>query len=116
MNEHHEPPTHDDALVVPGVNERAFGQHLRRANAELSRRLDEKFGFEGVVGNSEPMREVVERLSRIAPTDATVLIQGPTGAGKSVLLRALAGPFRAQLEPIADQLAEYDAFVDAAAR
>lgn len=64
-------------------------QHLRRANAELSRRLDEKFGFEGVIGNSPQMHEVVDRLRRIAPTDATVLIQGDTGTGKELVAQAI---------------------------
>jgi two-component system response regulator HydG len=64
-------------------------QHLRRANVELSRRLDEKFGFEGVVGNSPQMHEVVDRLRRIAPTDATVLIQGDTGTGKELVAQAI---------------------------
>ena len=64
-------------------------QHLRRANAELSRRLDEKFGFEGVVGNSPQMHDVVDRLRRIAPTDATILIQGDTGTGKELIAQAI---------------------------
>ncbi|RIK76129.1 MAG: sigma-54-dependent Fis family transcriptional regulator [Planctomycetota bacterium] len=64
-------------------------QHLRRANAELSRRLDEKFGFEGVIGNTPQMHDVVDRLRRIAPTDATVLIQGDTGTGKELVAQAI---------------------------
>lgn len=64
-------------------------QHLRRANAELNRRLDEKFGFEGVIGNSPQMHDVVTRLQRIAPTDATVLIQGETGTGKELVAQAI---------------------------
>ena len=44
---------------------------LRRQNAELNRRLDEKFGFEGVIGTSPQMHDVIDRLKRIAPTDAT---------------------------------------------
>jgi two-component system response regulator HydG len=64
-------------------------QHLRRANAELSRRLDEKFGFEGIIGNSPQMQELVDRLRRIAPTDATVLIQGETGTGKELVAQAI---------------------------
>lgn len=71
------------------VDNAARSQHLRRANAELNRRLDEKFGFQGVVGNSEPMRELISRLQRVAPTDATVLIQGPTGAGKELIAQAI---------------------------
>ncbi|HBO42481.1 MAG TPA: sigma-54-dependent Fis family transcriptional regulator, partial [Planctomycetaceae bacterium] len=58
---------------------------LRRDNVELKRRLDEKYGFEGVIGDSRQMRDVIERLKRIAPTNATVLIQGATGTGKELV-------------------------------
>jgi two-component system response regulator HydG len=71
------------------VDNASRNQHLRRANAELSRRLDEKFGFEGVIGNSPQMHDVVDRLRRIAPTDATVLIQGDTGTGKELVAQAI---------------------------
>ena len=71
------------------VDNAGRSQHLRRANLELRKRLDEKFGFEGVVGNSEPMRAVIERLSRVAPTDASVLIQGDTGSGKELVAQAI---------------------------
>lgn len=71
------------------VDNAGRSQHLRRANAELRKRLDEKFGFEGVVGNSEAMRSVIERLSRVAPTDASVLIQGGTGCGKELVAQAI---------------------------
>ncbi|MEN0110159.1 MAG: sigma-54 dependent transcriptional regulator [Planctomycetota bacterium] len=79
----------DLAQLRAVVENAARSQHLRRANAELRKRLDEKFGFEGVVGESEAMRGVIERLSRIAPTDATVLIQGDTGAGKELVAQAI---------------------------
>jgi two-component system response regulator HydG len=71
------------------VDNAARNQHLRRANAELSRRLDEKFGFEGIIGNSPAMQELIDRLRRIAPTDATVLIQGETGTGKELVAQAI---------------------------
>ena len=71
------------------VDNASRNQHLRRANAELSRRLDEKFGFEGVIGNSPQMHEMIDRLRRIAPTDATVLIQGDTGTGKELVAQAI---------------------------
>jgi two-component system, NtrC family, response regulator HydG len=71
------------------VDNASRNQHLRRANAELSRRLDEKFGFEGVIGNSSQMFEVIDRLRRIAPTDVTVLIKGDTGTGKELVAQAI---------------------------
>ncbi len=67
----------------------AESSRLRRTNDELKRRLDEKFGFEGVIGDSPRMHDVIERLKRIAPTNATVLIQGETGAGKELIAQSI---------------------------
>jgi two-component system response regulator HydG len=71
------------------VDNAARSQYLRRANAELHRRLDERFGFQGVIGNSPQMLDVISRLQRIAPTDATVLIEGETGTGKELVAKAI---------------------------
>jgi two-component system response regulator HydG len=62
---------------------------LARANRELKRQLDEKFGFEGVVGNSPRMHDIIDKLKDIAPTSATVLIQGDTGTGKELVAKAI---------------------------
>jgi len=62
---------------------------LIRRNIALSRRLDERFGFEGVIGNSPAMNRVIEQLKNLAPTDTTVLILGESGTGKELVARAL---------------------------
>jgi len=62
---------------------------LRLDNRRLKAQLDEKFGFDGVVGSSPAMLKALERLKRIAPTDATVLILGDTGTGKELFAQAL---------------------------
>jgi two-component system response regulator HydG len=62
---------------------------LARANRELKRQLDEKFGFEGVIGNSPGMHEVLKKVRAVAPTNATVLILGETGTGKELVARAI---------------------------
>jgi two-component system response regulator HydG len=72
--------------IVDKASERL---RLARANRELNRQLDEKFGFEGVVGNSPNMHEVLAKLKSIAPTSATVLIHGETGTGKELVARAI---------------------------
>lgn len=56
---------------------------------DLRRQLDEKFGFEGVVGNSPKMLKVLQRLKAYAPTAASVLILGENGTGKELVARAL---------------------------
>ena len=79
-----------DLAQLRVVTEKAAeAARLRRTNVELNRRLDEKFGFEGVVGSSPQMNGVIERLKRIAPTDASVLITGETGTGKELVAQAI---------------------------
>jgi two-component system response regulator HydG len=72
--------------IVDKAAERA---RLARANRELKRQLDERFGFEGVIGNSRKMQEVLTKLRSYAPTDVTVLIQGETGTGKELIAKAI---------------------------
>ncbi|EMI54609.1 sigma-54-dependent transcriptional regulator [Rhodopirellula sallentina] len=62
---------------------------LRRQNTELMQRLDERFGFEGIVYTSKKMQTVIDRLRRIAATDATVLITGESGTGKEMVAQAI---------------------------
>jgi two-component system response regulator HydG len=62
---------------------------LAQANRELKRQLDERFGFEGLIGNSPRMHEVIAKLKDVAPTSATVLIQGETGTGKELVAKAI---------------------------
>jgi two-component system, NtrC family, response regulator HydG len=63
--------------------------HLRRTNLDLRRQLDERFGFEGLVGNSPAMRRVFDILRQVAPTTATVLVLGESGTGKELIARAV---------------------------
>jgi two-component system response regulator HydG len=57
---------------------------------ELRQQLDEKFGFEGVIGNSPKMQQLVLRdLKAFAPTAASVLVLGENGTGKELVARAL---------------------------
>jgi two-component system, NtrC family, response regulator HydG len=62
---------------------------LRHTNVELRRRLDEKFGFEGLVYSGQNMQWLIDRLKRVAPTDATVLITGESGTGKELVAKAI---------------------------
>lgn len=62
---------------------------LIRRNAELRRSLEERFGFEGVIGNSPQMHRIIEILKNVSPTDSTVLIQGENGTGKELVAKAI---------------------------
>ena len=58
-------------------------------NAELRRQLEEKYGFEEIIGVAPPMIAVFERIQSVAPTNSTVLITGESGTGKELAARAL---------------------------
>ena len=45
--------------------------------------------FEEIVGSSAALRAILEQVSRVAPTDSTVLIRGETGTGKELIARAI---------------------------
>lgn len=64
-------------------------RRLRRDNRELRAQLDERYGFEGLIGNSPQMQRVFTVLRQVAPTTATVLILGESGTGKELVARAV---------------------------
>jgi DNA-binding NtrC family response regulator len=51
--------------------------------------LDEKYGFEHILGRSKKLLHVLDMASRAAQTDSTVLIRGETGTGKELLAKAI---------------------------
>lgn len=71
------------------VSKAADSVRLRQQNQQLRSRLDERFGFENLIYSSDSMKALVDRLRRIAPTDAGVLITGETGTGKDVVAQAI---------------------------
>ncbi|NUN49167.1 MAG: sigma-54-dependent Fis family transcriptional regulator [Candidatus Brocadiae bacterium] len=64
-------------------------QNLSRSNLYLHQELDRKYGFSGILGNSEPMQKVFTTLQSVAPTSATVLIVGESGTGKELVAKAI---------------------------
>lgn len=62
---------------------------LRAQNDDLRSRLDEQFGFEGIIGNSPPIRQLITTMKQIAPSPIPVLITGESGTGKELVAQAL---------------------------
>jgi two-component system response regulator HydG len=64
-------------------------QSLARRNVELRRSIDERFGFDNLIGGAPAITALVERVRQIAPTSASVLITGPSGTGKELVAHAI---------------------------
>src|ERR1700676_4459108 len=61
----------------------------RNENVALREEIDHFSMFEEIVGSSKALRRVLEQVSKVAPTDSTVLISGETGTGKELIARAI---------------------------
>jgi formate hydrogenlyase transcriptional activator len=64
-------------------------ERLRSENVALREEIDKTSMFEEIVGTSPPLQAVLARISKVAPSDSTVLITGETGTGKELVARAV---------------------------
>jgi len=62
---------------------------LRSENVALREEIDKACMFEEIVGTSPALKTVLSRISKVAPSDSTVLITGETGTGKELVARAI---------------------------
>src|SRR5271170_4030135 len=81
------PFTEQELLVK--VQKAVENRRLAGEVAFLASEFKERYKFENIIGRSQSVREVLGRIVRIAPTDATVLITGESGTGKELVAKAI---------------------------
>jgi formate hydrogenlyase transcriptional activator len=64
-------------------------EKLQQENVALREEIDKASMFEEIVGTSPALQTVLSRISKVAPSDSTVLITGETGTGKELVARAI---------------------------
>lgn len=97
-------PLRDAGGAVVGVNcacidvthLRQVTEELREAKEKLSEEklylehaIDTELGFGEIIGRSATLKEVMSKVAKVAPSDATVLLLGETGTGKELVARAI---------------------------
>lgn len=81
------PFNNDQVLLI--VRKALEKRRLVEENRQLKQELNFKYGFENIVGNSEPMREIFDLVRQAAPSTATILIRGESGTGKELIARGI---------------------------
>ncbi|TVP81759.1 MAG: sigma-54-dependent Fis family transcriptional regulator [Puniceicoccaceae bacterium] len=64
-------------------------RHIEAENVVLHERLDKKYSFEGIVGSSPSLTDVLDKVKLVAPSKATVLLEGETGTGKELIAQSI---------------------------
>lgn len=79
----------DNDKIIPLLS-RAFEKvGLQKRVRELEKRVAQKYSFESITGSAPAIIKAVELASKVAATDATVLLTGETGTGKEVFAQAI---------------------------
>jgi len=64
-------------------------ERLQQENVALREEIDKASMFEEIIGTSPALKSVLSRISKVAPSDSTVIITGETGTGKELVARAI---------------------------
>jgi DNA-binding NtrC family response regulator len=78
----------DEQLVVI-VDRAADKARLQRRVADLEQKVGAQYSFDAMVGHAPALEQAKKIARQVAPTDATVLLEGPTGAGKELFAQAI---------------------------
>jgi PAS domain S-box-containing protein len=89
MMDEHGRPTRWYAAATDIEDRKQAEQRLENENVALREEIDKASMFEEIVGISPALHAVLSRVSKVAPTDSTVLITGETGTGKELIARAV---------------------------
>jgi len=62
---------------------------LEKENILLRKELEEKYGFDEIIGKSKKMQDIFELIQTVAESEATVMIRGESGTGKELIAKAV---------------------------
>ncbi|HXS55744.1 MAG TPA: sigma-54 dependent transcriptional regulator [Hanamia sp.] len=79
----------DNNKIIPLVYQATEKVKLAKKVLQLEKRLDEKYSFNNIAGKSKLIKIAIDAATKVAKTDASVLLTGETGTGKEVFAQAI---------------------------
>src|SRR5438874_11847261 len=87
-NDYFPKPWDNEKLLIE-IDRMIAKRRLERENIELKRALKQRYSFPNIVGKSERMLRILDLVTQVAPSRATILITGETGTGKELIAKAI---------------------------
>ncbi len=79
----------DNEKLIPSIEKAIEKAELVRRISHLEQRLQQKVGFDTILGESKEIKEAISLAKKVAGTDTTVLLTGESGTGKEVFANAI---------------------------
>lgn len=79
----------DNNRIIPLVYRALEKVELSKRVNQLEQKVEQKYSFGNIIGNSAPILSAIEMGRKVAQTDATVLLTGETGTGKEVFAQSI---------------------------
>ena len=87
-NDYFSKPWDNEKLLIE-IDRMIARSRLERENTQLKRALKQRYSFPNIVGKSERMLRILDLVTQVAPSRATILITGETGTGKELIAKAI---------------------------
>jgi two-component system NtrC family response regulator len=79
----------DNDKIIPLLYKALEKVQLQKKVKQLEKRISDKYSFDGIIGKSKGLEQVIDLAKKVSKTDSTVLLTGETGTGKEVFAQAI---------------------------
>jgi DNA-binding NtrC family response regulator len=87
-NDYFSKPWDNEKLLIE-IDRMIASSRLARENVQLKRAFKQQYSFPNIIGKSDRMLRILDLVTQVAPSRATILITGETGTGKELIAKAV---------------------------
>src|SRR5271154_927070 len=87
-NDYFSKPWDNEKLLIE-IDRMIASSRLARENAQLKRALKQQYSFPNIIGKNDRMLRILDLVTQVAPSRATILITGETGTGKELIAKGI---------------------------